>query len=69
MDEETTYTSEDPLILKVRSRDIVLFGEDEICKVLLFRGGYRDLEAPSQFWVANVVIGEIKHFHAAEVKR
>ena len=59
---------EEPLFLKVRSRDIVLVGEDEICKVLSFVGGSRDPDAPSLFQVANVDTGEIKHVHAAEVK-
>ena len=59
---------EEPLFLKVRSRDTVLGGEDEICKVLSFIGGSRDPDAPSLFQVANVDTGEIKHVHAAEVK-
>jgi len=59
---------EDPLFLQVKSRDTVLVGEDEICKVLSFAGGSRDPDAPSLFQVANVDTGEIKHVHAAEVK-
>ena len=59
---------EDPLFLQVKSRDTVLVGEDEICKVLSFVGGSRDPDAPSLFQVANVDTGEIKHIHAAEVK-
>ena len=59
---------EEPLFLKVRSRDTVLVGEDEICKVLSFVGWSRDPDAPSLFQVANVDTGEIKHVHAAEVK-
>ena len=59
---------EEPLFLKVKSRDTVLVGEDEICKVLSFVGGSRDPDAPSLFQVANVDTGEIKHIHAAEVK-
>ena len=59
---------EEPLFLKVRSRDTVLVGEDEICKVLSFIGGSRDPDAPSLFQVANVDTGEIKHVHAAEIK-
>ena len=58
----------DSLFLKVRSRDTVLVGENEICKVLSFTGGSRDPDAPSLFQVANVDTGEIKHIHAAEVK-
>ena len=58
----------EPLFLKVKSRDTVLVGEDEICKVLSFVGGARDPLAPTLFQVANVDTGEIKHVHAAEVK-
>ena len=36
---------EDPLFLRVKSRDTVLVGEDEICKVLSFVGGARDPDA------------------------
>ena len=59
---------EEPLFLKVKSRDTVLVGVDEICKVLSFVGGARDPDAPSLFQVANVDTGEIKIVHAAEVK-
>ena len=58
----------EPSSLTVKSRDTVLVGEDEICKVLSFVGGSRDPDAPSLFQVANVDTGEIKHVHAAEVK-
>ena len=58
----------EPLFLKVKSRDTVLVGEDEIYKVLSFTGGSKDPDAPSLFQVANVDTGEIKHIHAAEVK-
>ncbi|MFL2867334.1 MAG: DUF3104 domain-containing protein [Prochlorococcus marinus] len=68
MDQKNFDTSEEPLFLKVRSRDTVLVGENEICKVLSFTGGSRDPDAPSLFQVANVDTGEIKHVHAAEVK-
>ena len=68
MDQKIFDTSEEPLFLKVRSRDTVLVGESEICKVLSFTGGSRDPDAPSLFQVANVDTGEIKHVHAAEVK-
>ena len=60
---------EESLFLKVRSRDTVLVGENEICKVLSFIGGSRDPDAPSLFQVTNVDTGEIKHVHAAEVKK
>ncbi len=58
----------EPLFLKVKSRDTVLVGEDEICKVLSFVGGARDPLAPTLFQVANVDTGEIKFVHGAEVK-
>ena len=59
---------EDPLFLKVKSRDTVLVGEDEICKVLSFVGGARDPLAPTIFQVANVDTGEIKFVHGEEVR-
>ena len=59
---------EDPLFLQVKSRDTVLVGEDEICKVLSFVGGARNPLAPTLFQVANVDTGEIKVVHSEEVK-
>ncbi len=59
---------EEPLFLKVKSRDTVLVGEDEICKVLSFVGGARDPLAPTLFQVANIDTGEIKFVHGEEVK-
>jgi len=59
---------EEPLFLKVKSRDTVLVGNDEICKVLSFVGGARDPLAPTLFQVANVDTGEIKFVHGEEVK-
>ena len=58
----------DPLFLKVRSKDTVLVRDNEICKVLSFTGGSRDPDVPSLFQVANVDTGAIKYVHAAEVK-
>ena len=58
----------DPLFLKVKSRDTVLVGESEICKVLSFVGGARDPLAPTIFQVTNVDTGEIKFVHAEEVR-
>ena len=68
MNQKNTDINEEPLFLKVKSRDTVLDGENEISKVLSFTGGSRDPDAPSLFQVANVDTGEIKHVHAAEVK-
>ena len=59
---------EEPLFLKVKSRDTVLVGEDEICKVLSFVGGARDPLAPTLFQVANLDTGEIKFVHGEEVR-
>ena len=58
---------EDPLFLQVKSRDTVLVGEDEICKVLSFVGGARDPLAPTLFQVANVDSGVIRWIHGEEV--
>ena len=58
----------EPLFLKVKSRDTVLVGEDEICKVLSFVGGARDPLAPTLFQVVNVDTGEIKFVHGEEVR-
>ena len=68
MDHKNTDTSDEPIFLKVKSRDTVLVGEYEICKGLSFTAGSKDPEAPSLFQVANVDTGEIKPVHAAEVK-
>ena len=45
---------EEPLFLKVRSRDTLLVGEDKICKVLSFVAGSRDPDALSLFQPATV---------------
>ena len=58
----------EPLFLRVKSRDTVLVSEDEICKVLSFVGGARDPLAPTLFQVANVDTGEIKFVHGEEVR-
>ena len=64
-----SYEVEDqPLFLNIKSRDTVLVGEDEICKVLSYVGGARDPLAPTLFQVANVDTGEIKFVHGEEVK-
>ena len=59
---------DEPLFLKVKSRDTVLVGDNEICKILSFVGGARDPMAPTIFQVANVDTGEIKFVHGEEVK-
>ena len=59
---------DEPLFLKVKTRDTVLVGENEICKVLSFVEGARDPLAPTLFQVANMDTGEIKFVHGEEVK-
>ena len=59
---------DEPLFLKVKPRDTVLVGEDEICKVLSFVGGARDPRSPTLFQVANLDTGEIKYVHGDDVK-
>ena len=68
MDHKNTDTSDEPIFSKVKSRDTVLVGENEICKVFAFTAGSKDPDASSLFQVANVDPGEIKPVHAAEVK-
>jgi len=68
MDHKNTDTSYEPIFLMVKSRETMLVGENEICKVLAFTAGSKDPEAPSLFQVANVDTVEIKPVHAAEVK-
>ena len=52
----------------LKSRDSVLVGENEICKVLSFVGSVRDSLAPTIFQVANVDTGEIKFVHGEGVR-
>ena len=70
MDKENFSLEEvqQPLFLQVKSRDTVLVGQDEICKVLSFVGGARDPLAPTIFQVVNLDTGEIKFVHGEEVK-
>ena len=56
------------LFLKVRSRDTVLVGENEICKVLSFVVGATDPLAPTIFQIVNVDTGEIKFVRGEEVR-
>ena len=49
---------DEPLFLKVRPGDAVLYEKDQIGKVLTFVGGSRDPDAPSLFQIANVDSGE-----------
>ena len=58
---------DEPLFLKVRPGDAVLYEKDQIGKVLTFVGGSRDPDAPSLFQIANVDSGEIRWIHVEEV--
>ena len=63
-----TDQEKDPQFLKVKLRDTVLIGDDQICKVLSFVGGARDPMAPTLFQVLDVDTGEIKFVHSGDVK-
>ena len=56
------------LFLNVKSRQTVLVGGDEICKVLSFVGGAIYSLAPTLFQVVNVDKDEIKFVHGEEIK-
>ena len=58
---------DEPLFLKVRPGDAVLYEKDQIGKVLTFVGGSRDPDAPSLFQIADVDSGEIRWIHGEEV--
>ena len=58
---------DEPLFLKVRPGDAVLYEKDQIGKILTFIGGSRDPEAPTLFQIANVDSGEIRWIHGEEV--
>jgi len=58
---------EEPLFLKIKCGDAVLYEKDQIGKVLTFVGGSRDPDAPSLFQIANVDSGEIRWIHCQEV--
>ncbi len=58
---------EEPLLLKIKCGDAVLYEKDQIGKVLTFVCGSRDPDAPSLFQIANVDTGEIRWIHGEEV--
>jgi len=58
---------DEPLFLKVRPGDAVLFEKDQIGKVLTFVDGSRDPNAPSLFQIVNVDSVEILWIHVEEV--
>ena len=59
---------DEPLFLKVRLGDAVLYEKDQIGKILTFIGGSIDPDAPTLFQIANVDSGEISWIHGEEVK-
>tara|TARA_B100000214_G_C23711390_1_gene509904 strand:+ start:221 stop:481 length:261 start_codon:yes stop_codon:yes gene_type:complete len=58
---------EEPLFLKVRLGDAVLYEKDQIGKIFTFIGGSEDPEAPTLFQIANVDSGEVRWIHGEEV--
>jgi len=58
---------DEPLFLKIRPGDAVLYEKDQIGKVLSFGVGSHDPEAPSLFQIANVDSGEIRWVHGEKV--
>ena len=58
---------DEPLFLKVKCGDAVLYEKDQIGKVLTFVDGSRDPDAPSLFQIANLDSGEIRWIHGEEV--
>ena len=59
---------DEPLFLKVRPGDAVLYEKDQIGKILTFISGSRDPYAPTLFQIINVDSGEIRWIHGEEVK-
>ena len=58
---------DDPLLLKVRLGEAVLFEEDQIGKVPTFISGSSDPYSPTLSQIANVDSGEIRWIHGDEV--
>ena len=58
---------DEPLFVKVRPGDAVLYEKDNIGKILTFIGGSRDPEAPTLFQIAKLDSGEISWIHGEEV--
>ena len=58
---------DEPLFLKVRLGDAVIYEKDQIGKILTFIGGSRDQDGPTLFQIANVDSGEIRWIHGEEV--
>ena len=58
---------DEPLFLKIRPGDAVLYEKDQIGKVLSFGVSSHDPDAPSLFQIANVDSGEIRWVHGEKV--
>ena len=58
---------DEPLFLKVRPGDAVLYEKDQIGKILTFIAGSRDSDALTLFKIANVDSGEIRWIHGEDV--
>tara|TARA_B100000965_G_C19305564_1_gene632122 strand:- start:436 stop:687 length:252 start_codon:yes stop_codon:yes gene_type:complete len=58
---------DNPLFLKVKPGDAVLYEKNQIGKILTFIGGSRDPHAPTLFQIANVDSGEIRWIHGEDV--
>ena len=58
---------DEPLFLKLRPHDAVLYEADQLGKVLTFIGGSRDPGAPTLFQIANVDSGQIRWIHGEKV--
>ena len=58
---------DNPIFLKVKAGDAVLYEKNQIGKVLTFICGSRDPDTPTLFQIANVDSGEIRWIHGEEV--
>jgi len=58
---------DEPVFLKVRLGDAVLYKKNQIGKILTFVGGSRDPDVPTLFQIANVDSGEICWIHGEEI--
>ena len=58
---------DEPLFLKVRTGDAVIYEADQIGKVLTFISSSGDPDSPTLFQIANVDSGEIRWIRGEEV--
>ena len=57
----------EPLFLKVRPGDALLYEADQTRGIFTFIGGSRDPDAPTLFQIASMDSGEIRWIHIEEV--